>query len=245
MENTIKYRNGATKTVSHRGLSGIERENTCQAFIAAGNRATCYGIETDIHRTKDGAYACIHAANTKRVSHYEMIIEESTFAEVRSIMLTDRDGQTDRADLRIPTLYDYIKICKRYGKEAVLELKNPLTSVEDLKEITDIIAGLDYIDGTTFIAFPKESLISLRKLYPKAKAQFLTTKWDEEVAAFITENDLDIDISSAAVTEDVVKALKALGKKINVWTVDTAERAEELVSWGVDYITSNILESEA
>ena len=245
MENTIKYRNGATKTVSHRGLSGIERENTCQAFIAAGNRATCYGIETDIHRTKDGAYVCIHDANTKRVSHYEMIIEESTFAEVRSIMLTDRDGQTDRADLRIPTLYDYIKICKRYGKEAVLELKNPLTSVEDLKEITDIIAGLDYIDGTTFIAFPKESLISLRKLYPKAKAQFLTTKWDEEVAAFITENDLDIDISSAAVTEDVVKALKALGKKINVWTVDTAERAEELVSWGVDYITSNILESEA
>ncbi len=245
MENTIKYRNGATRTVSHRGLSGIERENTCQAFIAAGNRATCYGIETDVHRTKDGHYVCIHDANTKRVSNYEMVIEESTFAEVRSIMLTDRDGQTDRADLRIPTLYDYIKICKRYGKQAVLELKNPVTTVEQLKEITDIITELDYMDGTTFIAFPREAMISLRKLYPKAKAQFLTTKWDEEVAAFITEYDLDIDISSGVVTEEVVRQIKALGKEINVWTVDTAERAEELVSWGVDYITSNILESEA
>ena len=30
--------------------------------------------------------------------------------------------------------------------------------------------------------------------------------------------------------------------EINVWTVDNKEKAEELISLGVDYITSNILE---
>jgi glycerophosphoryl diester phosphodiesterase len=34
------------------------------------------------------------------------------------------------------------------------------------------------------------------------------------------------------------------GLKVNCWTVDIKERAEELCAWGVDYITSNILESE-
>lgn len=41
------------KMVAHRGLSGIERENTLLAFVAAGNRSY-WGIECDVHVTKDG-----------------------------------------------------------------------------------------------------------------------------------------------------------------------------------------------
>ena len=32
------------------------------------------------------------------------------------------------------------------------------------------------------------------------------------------------------------------GLVINCWTVDDPARAEDLAAWGVDYITSNILE---
>ena len=34
--------------VAHRGVSGLERENTCPAFVAAGVKSY-WGIETDIH----------------------------------------------------------------------------------------------------------------------------------------------------------------------------------------------------
>jgi glycerophosphoryl diester phosphodiesterase len=34
----------------------------------------------------------------------------------------------------------------------------------------------------------------------------------------------------------------ANGITVNCWTVDSKERAEELAAWGVDMITSNILE---
>ena len=37
---TIKIENKTVKMVAHRGLSGIEKENTCSAFVAACNRAT-------------------------------------------------------------------------------------------------------------------------------------------------------------------------------------------------------------
>ena len=36
---TIKINSNGVKIIAHRGLSGIEKENTCPAFVAAGNRS--------------------------------------------------------------------------------------------------------------------------------------------------------------------------------------------------------------
>ena len=64
--NTVKFEKGETLVVAHRGLSGIERENTNSAFVAAANRSY-YGIETDIHRTADGKFVVNHDGNLKRI----------------------------------------------------------------------------------------------------------------------------------------------------------------------------------
>ena len=109
MKTTVKINSKNTKTVAHRGVSGLERENTNQAFIAAGNREKYYGIETDVHRTADGKYVCIHDSNTARVSGVDMNVEQSTLDRLQSVLLYDTDG-TPRNDLRIPTLQDYINI---------------------------------------------------------------------------------------------------------------------------------------
>jgi uncharacterized Zn finger protein (UPF0148 family) len=39
-----------------------------------------------------------------------------------------------------------------------------------------------------------------------------------------------------------IDAMHQAGLEVNCWTVDDPARAEELAQWGVDYITSNILE---
>ena len=65
--NTTKFKKGNVRVIAHRGLSGIERENTNAAFVAAGNRSY-YGIETDIHRTADGRFVVCHDNDLFRVS---------------------------------------------------------------------------------------------------------------------------------------------------------------------------------
>ncbi|MBE5775575.1 MAG: glycerophosphodiester phosphodiesterase, partial [Clostridiales bacterium] len=65
--NTIKIDHGNVKMVAHRGVSGLELENTNAAFVAAGNRSY-YGIETDVHVTLDGKFVCFHDDNTGRVA---------------------------------------------------------------------------------------------------------------------------------------------------------------------------------
>lgn len=239
---TIKIQKGNTKMVAHRGLSGIELENTCAAFVAAGNR-DYYGIETDVHRTADGAYVVIHDDNTARVAFENISVEGSTLAQLQAVRLRDRDGAA-RSDLRIPTLDEYLKICVKYGKICVLELKNDFPKA-DVENIIAIVKQHMTLEDIIFISFSYQNMIYIRQLEPTAKAQYLcggSTKVDEDLVAKLKAYDLDLDISYKSLDRAAIKLLHENNIEVNTWTVDDPETAEKLISWGVDYITSNILQ---
>ena len=141
--NTIKIETGSTKMIAHRGLSGLETENTCAAFVAAGNRSY-FGIETDIHRTGDGNFILLHDDNTARVGCDNIQVEESSYASLRSLRLCDKEGGKGRADLRLPSLEEYISICRNYEKVCVLELKSDFTEPE-IKTILSRIKAMGWL----------------------------------------------------------------------------------------------------
>ncbi len=242
--NTIKLNTAGTNVqmIAHRGLSGLEAENTCAAFVAAGNREKYFGIECDIHRTLDGKYVIFHDDNTKRMAVDSMIVEETTFDTLRSLRLIEprNNGQT-RGDLIMPTLDEYIKICARYEKVAVLELKNEFTA-SDIYKIMGMIDKLGYLDNTIIISFCLKNLIRLRKRYPNVRAQFLLSAWEDKHMDSLIKYDLDLDIKHTAVTAELCQKIHEAGKVINCWTVDTVEDGQRVIDCGIDFITTNILE---
>ena len=135
-KDTIRL-NSDMRMVAHRGLSGLELENTASAFVAAGNRSY-FGIETDIHRTVDGKYVVIHDGDTVRVGGGGIHVETTPMEQLRRITLADIDGKRGRADLHLPTLKEYIDTCARYEKHGFLEIKGAF-SVEWMDEIMEII----------------------------------------------------------------------------------------------------------
>ena len=237
---TIKINKNGVKLIAHRGLSGLEQENTNAAFVAAGNRSY-FGIETDIHKTLDGKYVVIHDDNTIRVAGDNVIVEESTYDTLRSLLLKQKDGTKGRSDIRIPNLQEYIGICKHYNKKAVLELKNHFPK-EDVFEICSIIEDMNYLENVIFISFDYENLVYLREKYPSQPAQFLISSFPDDLIQKLKDYNLELDIKYTALTEELIKKCHDEGIKVNCWTVDSAEDAEKLISWGVDFITSNILE---
>jgi len=242
--NTCKLGSDKPRMVAHRGVSGLERENTCAAFVAAGNRSY-FGIETDVHCTADGKYAVIHDDTTLRVSGVDLKVEETDLATLQQLTLKPMDGEADRGDLRIPTLAEYISICKKYEKAAVLELKNPMTP-EAVWKIVEIVDGMEYLPHTIFITFALENLVALREKYPTQPAQYLIGGGRPVDADALVETlcryNLDLDIYYRSLTKELLDRLHALGKEVNVWTVDNPEDARQMIEMGVDYITSNILE---
>ena len=239
-KDTIKIHSKNCLMVAHRGVSGVERENTCPAFVTAGVKSY-YGIETDVRITKDGKFVLLHDDSTKRLSAVDVKVSESTYDELQQVCLFDVDGETTRTDLKIPTLADYIKVCRKYGKEAVLEIKGTF-SEEQVVEACQIIDGLGWLDHTTIIAFSREVIISLRKHYKNVTAQFLSWHASDDEIAFMIEQNVDADIDQRNLTKEFVDKAHALGKKVNCWTVNTLEDAEKVMNMGVDYITTNILE---
>ena len=231
---------GKVLMIAHRGVSGLEKENTLPAFVAAGTRSY-YGIETDVHKTADGKYILFHDDTTLRVAIDNMVVEETAYDTLRSLPLTDREGKRGRIDLRMPNLEEYINVCKFYEKDAVLELKNAFTE-EDIYEICEIIDSLGYLEHTVFISFCLDNLIYLRKKYPNQTAQFLTKPFREDLIEILTTHKLDLDIYYKSLTAENIALCHEHGITVNCWTVDKPEVAEQLIAWGIDMITTNILE---
>ena len=238
--NTIKFDSRNSLVVAHRGLSGIEKENTCSAFVAAGNRSY-WGIETDVRRTADGRIVVNHDKTLLRVSGEDVLVEESDLSVLQRVVLFDVDGTHDRADLVPCTLENYISICKKYEKHCVLELKSDFTDAE-MEYIVGLFRSYDYLPHVTFIAFGYENLLKLRRIEPTQSAQFLFKVFTDEIIENVKRDKLDVDVYYKALTKEIVDELHAAGIVINCWTVDDKEVGERLAAWGVDQITTNILE---
>lgn len=229
------------RMVAHRGLSGIELENTCAAFVAAGNR-DYWGIETDVHQTADGKFVIFHDDVTGRVAVQDIPVELSTFDQLRALQLKEvRNHDTLRVDLHMPTPEEYFAICRRYEKVAVFELKNPFEKplIEKLVTLADKEMGLKNV---VFISFFFQNLVYAREVAPNAICQFLTSgEVTDELIEKLIAHRMDLDVHHLRVTPALAKRLHDAGLELNCWTVDDPDRAAALVEMGVDYITSNIL----
>lgn len=253
---TIKIRKNTTQMVAHAGLLGMEPPNTLAGVLAACNR-THWGIEVDVRFTADGEIVLIHNNNTAGVSPVEIPVETSTLAELQSAPLYDYrefygmeqyglkiEKTVSRTDLRIPTVGEYLRLCKKYGKVAVIELKSAMTP-DHIAYILKQIRDLDYLRGVVFISFLWDVLCEVRRQAPDAGIQYLTNEkqvFTDEFLDKVAQIGFDLDIHIFTTTRELVERIHQRGMKVNVWTCDWPDRAADLVDWGVDYITSNILE---
>lgn len=237
---TIKINKRNTKIIAHRGASGLETENTCAAFVAAANRSYT-GIETDIHVNPDGCFVIIHDKDTKRVLGESHNVEQEPMSQLSSLLLPDIDGRKIRRDLHIPTLEEYLSICRKYCKTSVLEIKDTF-SPESLDKAVSVVKSYNYLENTIFISFGLTNLTTLKEKYPELKMQYLTDKWEDSLPRKLGQLGMGLDIEFHQLTPEGIKSCHAKGVDVNCWTVNTQEDGERLASWGVDFITSNILE---
>lgn len=229
-----------TLFIAHRGLSGLELENTDSAFIAAANRGY-FGIESDVRVTRDGRFVMFHDDTTARLSAQNLTIGKTDYKTLKNLDLIPQKNRMTGDDFKIPDLKDYLSICANYGKTAVIELKEKIEP-KYIKQIYTEVQKYYTPDKAIFISFNLENLQYLRREYPDSVIQFLTHKFDEKILKTLKLLKLDLDIHYAFCDKTVIDTCHQNGIKVNCWTVDQPADAERLIDYGVDYITTNILE---
>ena len=113
--------------VAHRGCHWNCFENTIQAFEAA-TKGDFWGIEMDIHLTKDKKWIIHHDPDflSNGVKH---VIKEENFEDLLKLPLDNEWNY----EAYCPSLDDYLKIVHGSGKTPIIEIKPKNPSFHYLK----------------------------------------------------------------------------------------------------------------
>lgn len=238
--NTVKIDKYFKGMIAHRGLSGIETENTINAFVAAANRSY-FGIECDVHATRDGKIVVSHDDTLLRLGLLNLYIPSFRFDELRKFSLIDRKSGNLSENICIPSLDEYLLICRTYKKCAFIELKAGLT-LDNVDSVVREVRASRMEDKAVLIAFDDRYLVHVKKNHPGIEMMLLLSEVTDKSFDFCEKHQIGLDVQFDKVDEDVLKKAHLIGLKVAVWTVDDKAVAEKLIKMGVDYITSNILE---
>ena len=126
-------------SIIHRGLAKKNfKENTLKSFKYCFNKK--YGIETDLHCTKDGIIICFHDFSLKRNFKTNKLVKNLTFEEINKI--------SKKFGYYIPKLEELIKISKN-KRYLMLEIKSYFTK-KNLIQLINLTKKLKSFSITSF-----------------------------------------------------------------------------------------------
>ena len=147
--------------LTHRGLSKKNfKENTIKSFKYSFKKK--YGIETDLHSTKDNELVCFHDFNLMRKFKLNKKIKDINYSDLKKI---SKENKTE-----VPLLKELIKISKNRFL-LFLEIK-PLFKKKTLMKLIKLVKK---IKKYGIISFKEKNLSNLYKMNKKLPLGLLFT----------------------------------------------------------------------
>ncbi|PMD71332.1 glycerophosphodiester phosphodiesterase family protein [Companilactobacillus nuruki] len=235
------------KIIAHRGIPTLAPENTMASFNVVVNHEVNW-IETDLSITKDEEVFVIHDDKLDRTTNQTGSIETVNSSEVSNADAGFWFAERFRGE-KVPTLDQLIDFLNIHKINANIELKGVVG--DNANHLADKLVekfskALDRLDEHVELIISSFNPIMLEKMYklkPNLKYAVLFSKstlgddWNLVMQACHAKI---VHPDSVGLTENKVKRMKDYGYEINVWTVDDINRAQELLSWGVDGVITNI-----
>ena len=226
------------KLTAHRGFSGIAPENTLVAFEKAGEYGF-YATECDVHLTKDGVWMIYHDDNIFRLTNGYKNIEEATYEELQEYVIDNGVNVDYYPNQKIPTLEEYLIICKDMKIIPQIEIKNG--SKEKLQEILDLLEKYELKENAIIISFKGEMIKKVRELDEKIELWYLVEEITEENMNECKDNNYKLAFNHKKNDEEIIKTAISKGLTLCAWTVDDLETLKSLYNLGVKYITTNAI----
>ena len=225
------------KMIAHRGVSWLAPENTLPAY-ELGSIYGYFGAECDIHETLDHEFILMHDETLHRMTHSVGKISEHTLKELKQCLIQKGANHETFPNLRIPTLSEYLQVCKRTGIAPVIEVKK--IPRESLKRLLVKIKQWFELHRVIIISFHDDVLVEIRRLNTAIHLQWVA-KLSKKNIKFCATHGMNIDTKHIHVTEELVRQAHEEHVLVNVWTVNDGVRLRKLLNMGVDFITTDCL----
>jgi glycerophosphoryl diester phosphodiesterase len=221
-----------TLVIAHRGASAERPENTLPAFeLAVAQRADM--IETDLHRTRDGAVVVTHDEDLAGLGGRGEIADAS-LPEVRAL---DAGGGCP-----VPTLDE---VLDAFGARIPfnLELKSgrraPYPELE--RQAVEAVERRGLLARTLFSSFDDRVLARLRERGPGVRLGVLVSgrapeRWPQRARDVGAEA---VHLWRGLASAEALRTARAEGLALHVYTVDAPDEMRRLLDLGVDGLFTN------
>lgn len=211
-------------TVGHRGLMGVEPENTLRSFRRA-DREGVDVIELDLHLSSDGALVVMHDAEVDRTTDGTGPVSGFTLDALRA--LDAGEGE------RVP-VFEEVADAVRAPLQA--EIKDAAAARVLARAITD----RDLHKRVTVISFHDDALRETRELLPDMPLVLVAGK--SSPTAPERARDLGavmVSLELCHLEAETVKRCHEAGIEVISWTVNTQEELEQARELGLDGVVTD------
>jgi len=144
-----------TEHLVHRGLIKKKlKENTLVSFKNSFKQG--YGIETDIHATKDHEFICFHDFNLNRIFKKKVSVKDAEYFKIKKISTQNKKP--------IPLLKDLITTSKN-KHSLFIEIKPNFSN----KLLKKLLKETSKFSKCVFISFKHENIYNLLKIKSNTK----------------------------------------------------------------------------
>lgn len=238
-----------SKVIAHRGGGTLSPENT----LAAMQCGLDYGfaaVEFDVMLSKDGIPVLMHDPEFGRTIRGTGSVANSTVDE-----LVKMDAGAWFSDQfigeKVPTYVEVVRFCRAHGIWMNVEIKPAPGFEEETGRVVAEMTAAMFADVSVtdlshlplFSSFEFPALMAAKQAAPHIPRGFLideiTPDWRTQLQALGASA---LHTNHRHLTPSLAKEIKDAGLGLFCYTVNTPERAAEILSWGVDAFCTDRLD---
>ena len=226
--------NGVT---AHRGNSIEFPENTIAAF-QGGIDAGADWLELDIFRTQDGKIVVIHDRTTKRVGDKDLVVADSTYAELLTVDVAADFRRRNQKSLEevpkhtIPLLEDVLRL-------VMTQQKTRVSIQPKMACVADTISIVKKLKAEPWVGFNDGNLDYMTEV--KQLAPEIPVFWDPVQSDMKADLQIakrhgfeSIVVNHGVLTKEKIDQIHEAGLEAGVWPVNDREAMLRFLDLGVD-----------
>ncbi|MGI5516747.1 glycerophosphodiester phosphodiesterase [Streptomyces sp. CA-106131] len=212
-------------TIGHRGIMGVEPENTLRSFVAA-EHAGLDLIELDLHLSKDGTLVIMHDADVDRTTDGTGPISEKTLAELRTL-------DAGRGE-RVPVFEEVLDAVRT-------PIQAEIKDVAAARALAEVMHRRDLVGRVEVSSFHDEAVAEIARLVPGVRTALIAGRYGPDVVERAVEAGAGtVCLNIRRLTLEVVEHAREADLRIIAWVVNTLDhlrlvRALELDGATTDY----------
>lgn len=222
--------------IAHRGVSEKYPENTRIAFEEAA-KLNIWGVEFDVHVTKDQELVVIHDESLNRTSNGKGFVKDFTLAELKHLDIGSWFAP-QFAGQQILTLREVLTIFRPTSLQINIELKTDIFEYEGIEQlVADEIQALQLENRVWISSFNHETIARFKKVNPNVKTALLFSSLITDLEEYVRISNCDaIHIHYYHCLRHIIQQAIANGLIVRAYTVNDKTIACQLAAAGMKAI---------